>query len=62
EGVNEEMPGRLSPTRDCRRQDDLPAAARAYNTRLGEVSGAPVEGVSVGPDREHTIVLGSLIP
>jgi adenylosuccinate synthase len=62
EGVYEEMPGWMTPTRDCRRYQDLPEAARAYITRLGELSGAPVQGVSVGPDREHTIVMGSLIP
>jgi adenylosuccinate synthase len=60
--VYEEMPGWSAPTRDCRRLEDLPAAARAYIDRLGELSGAPVQGVSVGPDREHTIVMGSLIP
>lgn len=62
EGVYEEMPGWLTPTRQCRRYEDLPGAARAYITRLGELSGAPVQGVSVGPDREHTIVMASLIP
>ncbi len=62
EGGYEEMPGWMTATRDCRRLEDLPPEARAYISRLGELSGAPVQGISVGPDREHTIVLRSLIP
>jgi adenylosuccinate synthase len=54
--VYEEMRGWLQPTRDCRTFEDLPAACRTYLQRLGELSGAPVDVVSVGPDREHTLV------
>ena len=35
---------------------DLPAAARRYVDRLGELLGLPVTIVSVGPDREQTII------
>ena len=51
-----EMPGWTGSIRDCRRWEDLPANARAYVEKLEEVSGAPVDVISVGPDREHTIV------
>lgn len=37
--------------------DALPANARAYLKRVEEVIGAPIDMVSTGPDREHTIVL-----
>jgi adenylosuccinate synthase len=56
DGVYQEMPGWQTPTRDCRRYEDLPAACRAFVDRIGELCGAPVDVVSVGPDREHTLV------
>jgi adenylosuccinate synthase len=56
DGVYQEMPGWMTPTRDCRRYEDLPPACRAYVDRIGELCGAPVDVVSVGPDREHTLV------
>ena len=56
EPVYEEMPGWLASTRDCRRFEDLPAACQRYVERLGELVEAPVDVVSVGPDREHTLV------
>jgi adenylosuccinate synthase len=55
------MPGWLTSTRDCRRFEDLPAACQAYIERLGELAGAPVDVVSVGPDREHTLVRRSMV-
>ena len=51
-----EMPGWEGSIRDCRRWDDLPATARAYVETLEELCGASVDVISVGPDREHTIV------
>jgi adenylosuccinate synthase len=56
DGVYEEMPGWQTSTRDCRHYEDLPPACRAYVDRIGELCGAPVDVVSVGPDREHTLV------
>jgi adenylosuccinate synthase len=56
EPVYEEMPGWQTSTRDARRFEDLPTNCRAYIERLGELSGASVDVVSVGPDREHTLV------
>jgi adenylosuccinate synthase len=34
---------------------DLPDAARRYIARVAELSGAPVDIVSVGPGREETL-------
>ncbi|MEO6797230.1 MAG: adenylosuccinate synthase [Candidatus Dormibacter sp.] len=55
EPVYEALPGWRTPTTDARRPEDLPAAARRYIERLAEVSGAPVDIVSVGPARDQTI-------
>jgi len=41
----------------ARKLTDLPAAARGYLDRLSELCGAPPAFVSVGPDREETIIL-----
>ncbi|HEY4869321.1 MAG TPA: adenylosuccinate synthase [Candidatus Dormibacteraeota bacterium] len=56
EPVYEELPGWQTSTRDCRRFEDLPPECRAYVERLGELCGSAVDVVSVGPDREHTLV------
>jgi adenylosuccinate synthase len=56
-----EMPGWQQPLRDCRRWEDLPANAQAYVERLEELCGAPIDAVSVGPDREHTVVRRPII-
>jgi adenylosuccinate synthase len=55
EPVYEELPGWMTPTTAARRPEDLPVAARRYIERLAEVSGAPVDIVSVGPARDQTI-------
>ena len=39
-----------------RRFEDLPGAAKAYVNRVEELLGAPVRIISVGPDREETIL------
>jgi adenylosuccinate synthase len=59
--VYEEMPGWMTSTRDCRSYGELPAACRAYIERVAELSGAPVDVVSIGPDREHTLVRRELV-
>jgi adenylosuccinate synthase len=56
EPVYEELPGWQTSTRDCRRFEDLPSECRAYVERIGELCGSAVDVVSVGPDREHTLV------
>jgi DNA-directed RNA polymerase specialized sigma54-like protein len=37
--------------------DRLPAAARRYLQRVEQLVGVPIDMVSTGPDRDHTIVL-----
>ncbi len=56
EPVYERLPGWSTDTTGFRRWADLPKAARGYLARLGEIIGAEVALVSVGPDREQTIV------
>jgi adenylosuccinate synthase len=60
EPVYEEMEGWRQDTSGLRRYEDLPAAARRFIERIGEVTGLPVMAVSVGPDREQTIMLQDL--
>ena len=55
--VYEELPGWLAPTTGVRRPEDLPKAARRYIDRLAELSGAPIDLVSVGASRDQTIWL-----
>ena len=57
QAVYEEMPGWKENTRGARRWEDLPENARRYVERLAELSGAPIDIISSGPDREETIVL-----
>jgi adenylosuccinate synthase len=56
EPVYETLPGWKQDTTGARRWDDLPEAAKAYLARLAAVVGAEISLVSVGPDREQTIV------
>ncbi len=53
----EEVDGWSEEIGDVRHFEDLPAKARAYVRRLEELAGAPAYIVSVGPDREKTILL-----
>jgi adenylosuccinate synthase len=55
--VFESFPGWTETTFGVTSWDALPANARAYLKRVEEVIGAPIDMVSTGPDREHTIVL-----
>jgi len=53
--IYEQMDGWGEPTKDVRAYDDLPANARAYIERLQELIDTPIEIVSVGEQRDHTI-------
>ena len=55
--IFETFPGWTETTFGATSWDALPANARAYLKRVEEVIGAPIDMVSTGPDREHTIVL-----
>ncbi len=54
----ETLPGWPEELSGVRSEADLPEAARRYIARIGELLGRPVSIVSVGPDREETIVCG----
>jgi len=53
--VYETLDGWMEDITTARKLTDLPAAARRYIDRIGELIGLPVSIVSVGPDREQTI-------
>ncbi|MBK1791372.1 adenylosuccinate synthase [Persicirhabdus sediminis] len=53
--IYETVKGWQADTTQCRTFDELPANAQAYLNRIGELCGAPVKYVGVGPDREQTI-------
>lgn len=55
--IYEELPGWSESTYGVQTLDDLPANALAYIKRIEEVTGAPIDIVSTGPDRNETIVL-----
>ncbi|MCC7486115.1 MAG: adenylosuccinate synthase [Burkholderiales bacterium] len=56
EPVYEEVPGWKESTVGVTRESGLPAAARAYLARIEEVCAVPIDVISTGPDRDHTIV------
>jgi len=57
EPVYEEMPGWKDSTVGVKDFNKLPANARAYLKRLEEATGARIDVISTGPDRNETIVL-----
>ena len=57
EPVYEELPGWQESTVGLTSYQQLPANARRYLERMQDVVGVPVDMVSTGPDRDHTIIL-----
>lgn len=55
--VYEEMPGWKESTFGKTRLNDLPKNALAYLRRVEELTGASVDMISTGPDREQIIIL-----
>jgi len=55
--VYEDFPGWTESTLGAQNLDQLPENARIYIKRLEELTGAPVDIISTGPDRKETIVL-----
>lgn len=55
--VYETLPGWQQSTTDARRFDDLPENAKRYVERVGELLGAPVSLVGVGPSRMQVVSL-----
>lgn len=61
EPVYEEFEGWMTDISGIREYDKLPLNARRYLERLSEVAGVELGIVSVGPNREQTIVLKELL-
>ncbi len=55
--VYESFAGWSESTAGLTQWDQLPRPARAYLERVQALCGAPIDMVSTGPDREHTILL-----
>lgn len=52
--------GWLDDITAVRTEDELPTRALDYIARIGELAGAPVSMVGVGPDREQLVPVGNL--
>jgi adenylosuccinate synthase len=61
EPVYETLPGWTAPSKGARRYEDLPAEARAYVSRIEQITGVPAAIVSTGSAREDTIIRGDSI-
>ncbi|MBX2861550.1 MAG: adenylosuccinate synthase [Vampirovibrio sp.] len=57
EPVYETLPGWQTSITDIRKEADLPQAAREFLTRLSALVGVPIDIISVGPERNQTMVL-----
>ena len=55
--VFEELPGWQENIRGIRLYEDLPWATQNYLRRVAELVGVPIQIISVGPDREETMVV-----
>jgi adenylosuccinate synthase len=55
--VYETMPGWRETTAGLTNWEQLPATARRYLERIESLTGTPIDMVSTGPDRVHTILL-----
>jgi len=54
--VYETLPGWKESTLGVERYEQLPAAARNFLKRIEQVCGVPIDLISTGPERSHTIV------
>ena len=61
EPIYEEFEGWMTDISGIRNYDELPENAKKYLARLSEVAGVELGIVSVGPNREQTIVLKELL-
>jgi adenylosuccinate synthase len=57
EPIYETLPGWTDTTAGLTNWEQLPANARRYLERMQALIGAPIDMVSTGPDRVHTILL-----
>lgn len=56
--IYEEMPSWQCDISGCRTYEELPQEAKDYVERLEELAGVPISIVTVGPDRDQTIMRG----
>jgi adenylosuccinate synthase len=56
EPIYEKMPGWKESTVGLSRYEQLPGAARNFLNRIEEICGVPIDLISTGPERSHTIV------
>lgn len=54
--IYETLSGWSEDVSKARMMDDMPAAARAYITRIAELCGVPIHVVSVGPERDQLVI------
>lgn len=54
--IYEILPGFEDDIDQCEKYDELPGEVKNYIERIEELTGVPVEYISVGPDRAQTIV------
>lgn len=57
EPVYETFPGWKTPCSDARQFDELPENAKKYLKKIEQLIGVPIAIVSVGPNRDQTIVI-----
>ncbi len=57
--VYESLPGWQEDISGILRKEDLPENAKRYLARVEELTGTPIDIISVGPGREETIVLNN---
>ena len=55
--IYEDMTGWTADISDIRHREDLPANAQAYVARVEELTGVPINFISVGPQREAMIIV-----
>ena len=56
QAVYEELPGWNTPLTEVRDEKDFPQAFSDYIAYIEQATGTPIKIVSVGPDREATII------
>ncbi|MDP4500490.1 adenylosuccinate synthase [Nonomuraea sp. NBC_00507] len=59
--IYEEFPGWQEDITSAKSFDDLPPTAQSYVRALEEMAGAPVSAIGVGPGRDQTVVVRSLV-
>lgn len=58
--IYETMPGWMQPTTDITSYDELPERAKDYIKRIETLCKTPVSILSLGPERERTIILSDI--